>query len=362
MDVAPEAPTIEAEEQAAGGIRRVFGNLEWLYTDYGHIADSMLPSSETRLRQEFELGDMMQAFARTSDLSVYLSAMPTLFWIFVIVLVYQFVNVATAIMEVWIDAVIYHYGQVALLLLFAVVATTWPVFIWYLVQTFSYTTEVMALHQRTVQVYEMPASLCTSQVMHHFCEERSLRYSSILLPPRLEERRAVCDRFTVEIVFPSIGDMQKALTSGGLTPQMKIDKHWVRLRPKVGCTAVTVEWWLVCFEYLCEAVPEKYWLRATLSCLITMSLTKHVTGGLVWAYLALESALGLAGLLLTKLFMMLSLISFFFFVGFHAFQDIVLAHREMLSDTRRDRVASEHLLTKAAGPVLASQGLAQAGA
>jgi len=325
----------------------VLGNVEWLCTDASYVSDGMLPSTqETRLRQEFELSDIVQAGAKVSDLSFYLGDMPGFFWIFVIVLVYQVVNVATAIVEVWIDALVFHYGTLTLLLLFLVTLLTWPVFIWYLVQTFSYSQGVMDLHQRTVQLCGMPADLCTSKVMEHFCNSREILFSSILLPPRLEEKKqanATCS-FTVEVVFPSISDMQKALSNGSLTPQMRFDKHVVRVRPKVGSNAACVEWWLVAFEYLYETVPKRYWMRTTLSCLITMSLTKYATTAAIRAYLAVESAMGIVGLLLTKVVMMLSLISLFFFVGFHAFQEIVEANKERKSERRRDRVASEPLL------------------
>jgi len=332
--------------------------------------DSMIPSGrELFARQEFELSDLLQATAKVSDLSVYLSTMPTFFWIFVIVLVYNIVNIAAALMQIWVDAVIFHLGIIAYACLLVVVWRTWPMFIWYLRETFRHAREVMAFHSRIVQFHGVPSSLCSVEAMAAFCNARQLAFSSVIVPPPPDDAASWSGSAAagagggggsasitageaprvVEVVFPSVADLQHAFNKEVLTPHLKMNGVWVRVRPKIGTNAALVEWWLVCFEYMNEAVPERYWIRATVSCLISMSLTKHLAGLVVVAYNTVEEALGVLGLLMTKIGMLLSLISLFFFVGHHAYEEILDAYQEMMRDTRPDRIPGEPKLGREGG-------------
>jgi len=324
--------------KAAPGLRGVLGSVEWLYADATHIVDSMLPSGrELFAQQEFEWADMLEAGAKASDLSAYLSGMPTWFWMFVIVLVYNLVNIAEALMETWMDAVIFNFGTPAICLLLVTVCMTWPVFIWYLIQTFAYARQVLAWHTRIVQMYGVPASFCTQEDIATFCRAQKLDVASIITPP--EDQRKTSETCTVELVFHTIQDLQLAFKKELLTPHLKFGGNKVRVRPKMGTNAAMVEWWIVSAEYMNESVPERYWFRASLSCLITMSLMKHVTSGVVWTWVTLQNSCGVIGWLFTKGAMSLSLLVMLFFVGYHAFMEIRDAHKEMKHETRAHRLA-----------------------
>jgi len=335
-EVPPEKRLQASTTKAGTGIRSVIGSVEWLYADATQIVDSMIPSSrEAFSQQEFEWADLMEAGAKISDLSVYLSSLPTWFWIFVIVLVYNIVFIAESVMEMWMDAVIFHFGIPAVCLLLVTVCMTWPVFIWYLIQTFSYAREVLNWHTRIVLMFGVPKACGSLEDMASFCRVQKLNVEKII--KLSEDKQGQSETCNIELVFPSVEEMHRAFREELLSPHLKLDGAKVRVRPKLSMNAAMVEWWIVAFKHLNDSVPERYWLRATLSCLITMSLMKHLTAGVVWVWVFGQTLLGILGWLLTKFAMCISLLSMLFFVGYHAFEEIRDAHKEIHNDQQAHR-------------------------
>merc|ERR1719247_3527779 len=110
--------------------------------------------------------------------------------------------------------------------------------------------------------------------MEDFCQARSLPITSIYVSAPHDRDGSLPERQRVELMFGNVDDLKKAFKDKALTPNMRVGGSWVRVRPKAGTSSASVEWLLVLMEYLYESVPQRFWLRATLSCLISMSLTR----------------------------------------------------------------------------------------
>jgi len=317
-------------------------SMEWLYTEAFQILSTLVPTAPERKlpRQEFDLADMLQAAARASDLSIYVADMPPFFWIFAIGLVYTIIYLAEALAELWVDAAVTHYGVVAYCLLLPC-TVTWPAFIHYLVHAFLHGFKVMQLHQRTVQLLDVPPAFCTYEAVEGFCKERGLPVSSVLVPKPPEEGQADMQRLWVDLTFETVDAMKRAFRDDVLAPHLKVSGKWVRVRPKSGKNTASVEMFLVSFEYLQQSVSERYWLRGTLSCLVTMALAKHVRALPVWTAQRLLRMLGVVGWLAAKIGVGLSLVLMFFFVGYHSLAEIEEAREDLRNESRAHRQSVE---------------------
>lgn len=321
------------------GARDIKRSIDWYKATATDIIDNMIPTDADRRapRQEFELADILHAAAKGSDLSVYLAEMPIFFWIFIIAGVYNIVYLAEALTAVWLDEVIAQLGYPAYLPLFATSLISWPVFIRYLVQTFIAAYRVTTLQQRTVQIYGRAGDHLAVGRLYQEMSGDSRLNDCVCQQPE-EGHPSEVNRCLLEIVFPTREAMKVAFRDEILTHTLRLDSGGLaRCRPKLGKNTAIVEMWLVVFEYLRESVSERYWLRATISCLVTMSLMRHLARGLTGAIAGLRSWVGLLGMVVSKLVAFVSVLCVFFFVGYHAYREMVDARDDIRKEARPHR-------------------------
>jgi hypothetical protein len=313
----------------------------WLYKDANFLLDSMAPKPVERQLPlaEFELADLLQAFAKLADLGAIASDMTPFFWIFIVAFVLVISSILFAIIDLWISALTSYLGWFAYVMLLIAVSFSWPAFFHYLVRTIVRGYYVKNFHQCTVQIHGIPPACATQEYLEKFCRERALPVRAIYVSPPCNRDRSVSARQRVELMFGSVDDMKKAFTSQKLTADMKIGGYWVRVRPKAGTSSAGVEWLLVLMEYLSEeSVPSRFWLRCTLSCLISMSLTRTFLQAAVEAASSMRSKLPAVVHFVGFLCAMVSLGFLFFYVGYHSYIDMAEAREDLRREQRQDRL------------------------
>lgn len=339
VEVVPAADPAATWSNPLSWVTNSTGKWSWLYSDANFLLDAMAPRCEKNQMplQEFELADMLQAGAKLVDVGDMASEISVMFWIFLISMILLIASLLYAIVDLWITAAVSYWGWFAYGMLFVAASISWPQFIHYLVQTITRGYHVKSLHERTVQLHGIPPVLRTYEAMEEFCQERQLPIKSIYVAAPLYPDSSDPRKERVELMFGSPDEMKKAFKDKSLAPHMKMRGAWVRVRPKSGSSAATVEWILVLMEYLCNSVPPRFWRRCTLSCLITMSLTRTLSHALVMAATWCRSRMGVLMNFFGYTLALVSLCFVFFYVGYHSYIDIADARQDLKNEQRQDR-------------------------
>lgn len=322
-------------------VRSNVGFANWLYNDANFLLDAMAPKPVERQLPlpEFELADLLQAFAKLADVGCIAAEIHWIFWIFLVALALVIASILFTIVDLWISFLVSYLGWLAYAFLSAAVAISWPVFIHYLVRTIMSGYRVKILHSRTVQLTDLPCAHSSYEAVEQFCQERSLLSAIDAIDVSASPSMAglTPERQRAELIFRSVEDMKKAFTDKTLLPHMRIGGVWVRVRPKAGTSSGSVEWLLVLMEYLHESVPARFWPRAILSCLISMSLTRTFRDAVLqwaaWCRPKLHLVVHIIGLF----FALMSLAFLFFYVGYHAYIDLAEAREDLRNEQRQDR-------------------------
>lgn len=311
--------------------------IAWYTATASTMTNSMIPTDEDRRAPSthFELADVLHAVVRGSDLSVYLSEMNVFFWIFIVALVFNIVHLANAIVEVWLEEVVAQCGEIVYLAVLASLVT-WPVFIRYLVKAFIVGARAGALQQRTVQFHGRSEQ---RGPLKDFCNElRSadcMSHSSEITWREIPSDVGSC---LIEVVYPTQAGMKDAFTSGTLAHTVRLPAgSFVFCRPKMGKNAANVEMWLICFTNLRENVPTRFWLRATFSCLVTMSFMRRLISFVALQAANLWSLLGSLRTVLSPMIAVASVLYLVFFVGYHGYREISEAMEEIQKQDRAVR-------------------------
>jgi hypothetical protein len=340
--VLAEAPSAASAASWSNPLSWVTNSTEkwsWLYKDANFLLDAMAPRCEKNQMplQEFELADMLQAGAKLVDVGDCASEISIMFWIFLISMILTIASILYAIVDLWISAVASYFGWFVYVMLFGAASMSWPLFIHYLVRTIIRGYRVKSLHMRTVQLHGIPPALRTYEAMEQFCQEREIPVISIYVAAPLYHDTSDPRKERVEFMFGSTDEMKKAFTKKSLAPHMKLGGVWIRVRPKSGSSAATVEWLLVLMEYLEASVPWRFWWRCTLSCLITMSLTRTLSQALAAAAAWCRSRVYAFADLFGYAAALVSLLFVFYYVGYHSYYDMAEARQDLQNEQRQDR-------------------------
>lgn len=306
------------------------------YTAISHdITGNMIPKGPKgpkeqdckALSQHFELADILHAIVKGSDLSVHVSEMNVFFWIFIVALVFTIfsivVRLTKGIKEVLLDGVVAHCGETMVYLAVIASLVTWLAFISYFVQVFLVGARATELQQRTVQFH---GTLEQLEPLRSFCREIKSRKPEITW----DAVPSGADCCLFEVVFPTLADMHDAFTSDTLAHTVRISTgDYVFCRPKMGKNAAVVELLLICFANLKDNVPNKFWLRAALSCLVTIAVMSHLVTFVVSQIANLLALSGWPGTVLSTVLAYVVVVYLIVFVGFHGCREIWWAMEEM---------------------------------
>lgn len=304
----------------------------WLYDEMNFVIGAMEETAEEYRMplQEFSWGDKLSSFTKASELGTVMSSMPTFFWIFIITLIWQFVYLADKVMDLWIDLLLYYWGLLAYVVLIAVCIVSWPEFINYVNMAMMHSDTICGKLQRTIQLHGMPATYCEDNSMNEFLREKHIDAVELLTIGEGANPM-------VEVIFKTYEKMKAAFDGkDALSKYIMVDGQEVRVSLKVGVNTAVVAYYEYCFIYLFDKVPERYWFRAVLSCLVTMSLASRLLANVRPFFGRLVSVFGWVGEAFGGLCASASLVFLGFYAGYHAYHDMNDAKREIDQESHED--------------------------